>query len=130
MISASALNAGFIFTIITLLLTQLPSALLYSALAQIVLIFLYILFLILLFVMLTLIMLSSILTKPIPPRSKKIWLINFLWGGSICATGIIPILLFLLWNLILLVYAALISWIFFLILAIISEWKPFLRRST
>ena len=129
MTSASALNAGFIFTILTLLLTQLPYALLYTVLAQIVLIFLYTLFMILIYVIVSLIMMSSFLTRPFPARSKKTWSINVLWSGSISVTGVIPILLFLLWNLNFLVYAALIIWICFFLISIVSFWKPSLRKS-
>ncbi len=129
MTSASALNAGFIFTIITLLLTQLPSALLYTVLAQIVLIFLYIVFMVLLFVIVHLIIMSSLFTRPIPPRSKQIWFVNILWAGSISATGFVPILLFLLWNLVFLVNTALIVWIFTFVIVLSTTSIPYLKTT-
>ncbi len=128
MISASALLAGFIFTIITLLLTQLSIPILSSGLTQIALIVLYTLFELMLFLIFNLILMSFSFVSPIPPRSKHIWATNVLWSSSIVATGFLPILLFLLWGLIFTVLLTLFIWIFFFVAAMVIFLRPFLKR--
>ena len=129
MTAAHTVFAGFIFTIITLLLTQLTPDFLNSVLSQIILFILYTLFEVMLFLIIGNIVLSFFLVKTIPPRTRYISITNYLWCFTIFVIGILPILLFLLWNLIFLVFTTIAVWLIFVIAGIIAFVNQYSKMS-
>jgi hypothetical protein len=117
--------AGFTFTIITLLLSQLPdlSSVIFSVsfLWQFTLFFLTVLFYLMLFVVFYSLVISIILVRDLLPKgtmpiAAKIYNIAYtlIW----VVIGIPLILMFLLWNLYYLALAAAIVWILVIIIMI------------
>lgn len=114
---------GFIFTAITILLTQLPNP--NTLQSQLVLLFLAVFFDLLMFV-------SSFSTvemiyhcRDIPPLTRRIRFLNALLTLVANLSGFAVSLLFLLWNLTMPAIVSGLVWGFLVIAIIFLEWKPF-----
>ncbi|MFX1490772.1 MAG: hypothetical protein ACFFBU_00745 [Promethearchaeota archaeon] len=114
--------AGFTFTVITLLLTQLPDlsslALSINFLWQFTLFFLAVLFYLMLFIVFYCLVISIILVRDLIPKgtmptAAKIY--NVAYALIWLLIGIPLSLMFLLWNLIYLALAAAIVWVLIII---------------
>ncbi len=77
-VSLASLMAGFVFTSITLFLTQLQPEQLYSALMQVVLLFLGFLFCIWLYVAAGFATSGIFLVRRSPPLTKQAWLLTIM----------------------------------------------------
>ena len=117
-----ALFAGFDFTVVTLLLTQLvdPSRLL----AQLVLYAMYVLLLALIYWVGWTGMLHVYLCRRVPPNSPRLKgfaVLSFALYIFICVP---PVLMFFLWELPILGGAALLTWTAFLTASLFYIWRP------
>lgn len=119
--------SGFMFTSITILLTQLPDPT--QIRAQVTLFFLAAMLDIFIFLMADSYQKVVYLCKNVPPYSGRITPTNLLMDISmILGFGGSTVLLFLLWNLIYLALAQVIAWALVTIAAYISTMKPFYKK--
>ncbi|MHA2380124.1 MAG: hypothetical protein ACXADO_11015 [Candidatus Thorarchaeota archaeon] len=120
-----SLFAVFTFTVITLLITQLPDPSLFFA--QVILFFLAFIFDFLLFMIGWSTWLVLYFCLWVPPMTKP------LRGGTVAAHivyqmfSIVIILMFLLWNLVFLALAAFLMWGVFLVLTYLFIYRPLTR---
>lgn len=113
----------FIFTSITILLTQLPDP--HSISSKLVLLFLASLLDLTQFAGGWLITEDILYCKKVPPATRQI--ANRLLFLIFIMSSFSVVLMFLLWNLIYLSLAAAIVWALFIIAFFIFIWKPFLE---
>lgn len=115
--------AGFTFTAITILLTQLPDP--NSLQPQLILLFLAVFFGLLFFVSGFSMVEMIYHCKDIPPLTRRIRFLNALLVLVANLSGFAVSLLFLLWNLTMLAMVSGIIWVFLIIANILFVWKPF-----
>ncbi len=122
--SMAAVFAGFIITILTLLLTQLPPTSLSDAIIQLILLFLALLFHFWVFLVGVNLIGAFLTVRTIPSsvktsaRSIPIFIIAY-W-----AMGMAIPLLFLIWALFLLAILATAIWTLFFIVSILAQYEP------
>jgi len=114
--------SGFMFTVITILLTQLPN--LNSLQSQLILFFFSVVFNLATFLAFFTTIEGIYYCKRLPPLSKRHAVINVLGLLITMMTGLTVTLLFLLWNLTFLVITSGIVWIGFAISEFVFVWKP------
>ena len=115
--------SGFMFTVITILLTQLPN--LNSPQSQLTLFFFSVIFNLATFLAFFVTMEGIYYCRRIPPLSKRRAIINMLNLLVTVMIGLTVTLLFLLWNLTFLVITSGIVWMGFVISGFFFVWKPF-----
>ncbi len=120
-----SLLSGFVFTAITILLTQLPDP---STLqSQAILLFLTVLFNLYSLLLFWLSLSTARLCKNLPPLTKGIAAFNLVASIGVNFLGLAPILMFFLWNLIYLTLASGISYALFTISSYFFVLKPMLE---
>lgn len=121
----ASLFAGFDFTVLTLLLTQLsdPS----TMLAQITLYAIAVLFLVLIYLVGWSGMLHIYLCRRVPPMTPQLAVFSILAFGVHIAAGVPIILMFFLWQLSVLGSVTLLTWIAFAIASFVYIWRPLTR---
>jgi len=121
----AALFAGFDFTVVTLLLTQLPDPT--TVPAQITLYSMSVLFLLLIFMVGWSGMLHIYLCRRVPPRTPQLSAFAVLAFGAhllVCA----PVfLMFFLWHLTVLALGTFLTWVAFVIASYVYIWRPLTR---
>ena len=115
--------AGFIFTSITILLTQLSDQ--SRMQAQVTLFFLALLFYLLVFLALYARAEVTYLLINMPPSSKKRTAFNLAILLVLSMSGLAIILMFLLWSLVYLALASGVVWVLYIISVLILIVKPF-----
>jgi len=120
--SVASVFAGFTFTILTLLLTQLPDP--SSIMSQLTLFFLAVLFDLLAFLVSWNSINNIYFCRNVPPLTKRLAMFNWLSVLSYSLLGVPIVLMFLLWNLIYLALALAVVWALFIIATFIFTWKP------
>lgn len=123
--SVASVFAGFTFTILTLLLTQLPDP--SSIMSQLTLFFLAVLFDLLAFLVSWNSINNIYFCKNVPPLTKRIAVFNWLSVLSYSLLGVPIVLMFILWNLIYLALALAVVWALFIIATFIFTWKPLMN---
>jgi hypothetical protein len=119
-----AVFAGFIITILTLLLTQLPPTLLSDFIIQLILFFLALLFHFWVFLVGVNVIGAFLTVRTLPAsvrtsaRSIPIFIVAY-W-----AMGMAIPLLFLIWALFLLAFLATVVWTLFFIVSILAQYEP------
>jgi hypothetical protein len=114
---------GFTFTILTLLVINLPNP--NTILTQSIMLFITILFDLLLYVILLIGVESLQFCKDIPPFGRSLRLCNFLSDLVIVLWGFSVPLIFLLWNIVYLAVLSTIIWIIFILISNFTLVKPF-----
>jgi len=114
---------GFMFTVITILLTRLPN--LDTLQSQLILLFFTVVFNLVGFLAFLLTVEGIYFCRRVPPPSKRFTVINVLAFLVTILVGFIVTLLFLLWNLTFLVVASGVVWVLFVIAEFVFVWKPF-----
>jgi len=115
--------AGFIFTSITILLTQHPEP--SQMHAQVTLLFLAVLFYLFVFLALYAWAEVTYFMKNIPPLSKRRTAFNLAILLVLSMSGVAIILMFLLWNLVYLALASGVVWVSYVISVLVFIVKPF-----
>ena len=123
LVSTLSLLAGFTFTVITMLLTQLPNP---SRLqSQLTLFFLAVLFDLFVFLVEYNRTASIRLCRKVPPLTRAIAIDNGLISLGVCLWGVAVTLMFLLWDLTFLAIASGVVWAAFMASDYIFIMKPF-----
>ena len=115
--------SGFMFTVITILLTQLPN--LNNPQSQLILFFFSLIFNLATFLAFFTTIEGIYYCRHVPPLSKRRTVINVLSLLITMMIGLTVTLLFLLWNLTFLVITSGIIWMGFVISGFVFVWKPF-----
>ena len=123
--SVASVFAGFTFTILTLLLTQLPDP--SSIMSQLTLFFLGVLFNLLAFLVGWNTINNIYFCRNVPPLTKRLAIFNWLSVLSYSLLGVSIVLMFLLWNLIYLALALAVVWALFIIATYIFTYRPLLE---
>ncbi|MFW9913155.1 MAG: hypothetical protein ACFFEU_11820 [Candidatus Thorarchaeota archaeon] len=120
-----SLFAVFTFTVITLLVTQLPNPSL--LIAQVILFLLALIFELLLFYISWSYWYVLYFCERVPPMTTSARITTFLAFTMYQLLGIVIILMFLLLNLTSLALAALLIWVIFLVLTYVLVYRPLTR---
>lgn len=124
-VSIASLFAVFTFTVITLLVTQLPDPTL--IIAQVILFVLALIFDLLLFIIGWSFWFVLYFCDRIPPMTKPARNATILAFTLYQMIGIVIILMFLLLNLTSLALAAFLMWLIFLVLSYVFQYRPLTR---
>jgi hypothetical protein len=126
-----ALFCGFTFTVITILLVELPAPI--QIQSQIILFFLASLFNLFQFLLFSYILYLAFCIKAVPPELKRLGtharVHELLTVLSFYLLGLAVVLMFFLWNLLYLALASGVVYALFIILAYVIIWRPALEIS-
>jgi hypothetical protein len=124
-VNVASLFTVFTFTVITLLVTQLPDPSLF--IAQVILFFLALIFDLLLFIISWSFWYILYFCERVPPMTRTARIATLFAFAMYQMFGIVIILMFLLLNLTSLAYAAFFMWLIFLVLIYIFNYRPLTR---